>query len=60
MTLHALKLPEKIEPSPDNREQQQTLAVYGETGEIAMNDAHTDILSVPLAAAGRRAWLAIA
>ncbi|WP_037077741.1 hypothetical protein [Rhizobium sp. CCGE 510] len=51
MTLHALRLPGKIEPLPDRRELDRTLAVYGETGEVAMNDGHADILSVPLVAA---------
>ncbi|WHO76290.1 hypothetical protein [Rhizobium sp. BT03] len=59
MTLHALRLPRKVEPSPDNREQEHALAVYGETGEVAMNDDHADILSVPLTAAGGRASAAI-
>ncbi|MDC7746443.1 MULTISPECIES: hypothetical protein [Rhizobium] len=52
MTQQALRLPKKIEPSPDNREQELSLAVYGETGEVAMNDGHTAILSVPLVAVG--------
>ncbi|MBB4236390.1 hypothetical protein [Rhizobium esperanzae] len=52
MTQQALELPKKFEPSPDNREQRHALAVCGETGEVAMNDGHTDILSAPLAAAG--------
>ncbi|MBP2448903.1 hypothetical protein [Rhizobium leguminosarum] len=59
MTLQALRLPKKVEPSPDNREQEQTLAVYGETGEVSMNVGHTDILSVLLVAAGDRASAAI-
>ncbi|OHV19268.1 hypothetical protein EOS93_18095 [Rhizobium sp. RMa-01] len=59
MTLHALRLSEKIEPSPDRREQEDTLVVYGKTGEVAMNDDCADILSVPIAAAGGRAPAAI-
>ncbi|HWT56368.1 MAG TPA: hypothetical protein VN284_00745 [Rhizobium sp.] len=59
MTLHALRLHEKVEPSPDNREQEHTLAVYGKTGEVAMNDDRTNILSVPLVAAGDHASIAI-
>ncbi|UIY27808.1 hypothetical protein LZK76_34290 (plasmid) [Rhizobium leguminosarum] len=35
---------EKVEPSPDNREQEDTMTVYGGTGEAAMNDGHTEIL----------------
>ncbi|MBB5667726.1 hypothetical protein GGI64_005392 [Rhizobium leguminosarum] len=59
MTLQALRLPEKVEPSPDNREQEYTPAVYGKTGEVAMNDGRSKILSVPLVAAGSRASIAI-
>ncbi|MDR9761182.1 hypothetical protein RJJ37_16370 [Rhizobium redzepovicii] len=59
MTLQALSLPEKVEPSPDNREQEYTLGVYGKTGEVAMNDGRSTILSVPLVAAGSRASIAI-
>jgi hypothetical protein len=40
----ALRLPKKIVPSPDNREQEDTMTVYGGTGEVAMNAGHTEIL----------------
>ncbi|EJC85386.1 hypothetical protein Rleg4DRAFT_7621 [Rhizobium leguminosarum bv. trifolii WSM2297] len=60
MTLQAMRLHKKVEPSPDNREQEYTLAVYGETGEVAMNDRCPNILSVALAATGGRASGAIA
>ncbi|WP_049732945.1 hypothetical protein [Rhizobium ecuadorense] len=59
MTLYALRLPKKAEFSPDKREQEQALAVYGKTGKIAMNDGHTDIYSLSLAAADGRASAAI-
>jgi hypothetical protein len=51
MTLQAFRLPKKIEPCPDNREQEHPMAVYGETGEVAMNDGRIEILSIPLFAA---------
>ncbi|MGO7540566.1 hypothetical protein ACC680_18490 [Rhizobium ruizarguesonis] len=44
MTLQALRLPKKVEPPPDNREQEDTMTVYGGTGKVAMNDDHTEIL----------------
>ncbi|MBB3644313.1 hypothetical protein FHX14_000472 [Rhizobium sp. BK619] len=59
MTLHAFRLPEKVEPSPKNREQVYALAVYGETREVAMNDDRTNIRSVPLAAADTRTAIAV-
>ena len=59
MTLQALRLPEKVEPSPDNREQEYTPAVYGKTGEVAMNNGRTNIRSVPLAAADTRTAIAV-
>jgi hypothetical protein len=34
MTLQALRLPKKVEPSPDNREQEVTMTVYGGTGKL--------------------------
>ncbi|PDT04660.1 hypothetical protein CO666_07890 [Rhizobium chutanense] len=54
MTQQALRLPKKLEPSPEKRERRHSLAVCGETGEVAMNDGHTDILFAPLATAGGR------
>jgi hypothetical protein len=35
------------------------MAVYGETGEVAMNNGHIEILSVRLLAATSRAFTAI-
>ncbi|MBX5195957.1 hypothetical protein HJB82_11600 [Rhizobium sp. NZLR10] len=58
MTLQVLKLPKKVEPSPVNREP-DTPVVYGETGEVAMNDGQSDILSVPLVAASGRSSTAL-
>jgi hypothetical protein len=55
MTLQALRLPIKIVPSPDNREQEDTMTVYGGTGEVAMNAGHTEILFL----ASNRASIAI-
>ncbi|MBX4927002.1 hypothetical protein [Rhizobium binae] len=52
MTLQALRLSKKVDPSPDRREQDQTEAVYGETGEYAMNDNLTEALSLALFAGG--------
>ncbi|WP_164043382.1 hypothetical protein [Rhizobium ruizarguesonis] len=45
----------KIVPSPDNREQEDTMTVYGGTGEVAMNAGHTEILFL----ASNRASIAI-
>ncbi|EJC78387.1 hypothetical protein RJJ65_08595 [Rhizobium hidalgonense] len=59
MTLQALRLLKKVEPSPGNREQESTLAVYGETGEVAMNDGRPNIFSVSLVAAGGRASITV-
>ncbi|MBY5813333.1 hypothetical protein [Rhizobium leguminosarum] len=59
MTLQALRLPKKVEPCPDNREQEHPMAVYGETGEVAMNDDRIEILSIPLFAASGRVSTAI-
>ncbi|MBY3443846.1 hypothetical protein [Rhizobium laguerreae] len=59
MTLQALRLPKKVEPCPDNREQEHPMAVYGETGEVAMNDVRIEILSIPLFAARGRFSTAI-
>ncbi|NKM69960.1 hypothetical protein [Rhizobium laguerreae] len=59
MTLQALRLPKKIEPCPNNREQEHPMAVYGETGEVAMNDGRIEILSTPLFAASGRVSTAI-
>ncbi|MBX5155948.1 MULTISPECIES: hypothetical protein [unclassified Rhizobium] len=59
MTLQVLKLPKKVEPSPVNREPEHTPVVYGETGEVAMNDGQSDILSVPLVAASGRSSTAL-
>ncbi|MBY3038431.1 MULTISPECIES: hypothetical protein [Rhizobium] len=59
MTLQALRLPKKVEPCPDNREQEHPMAVYGETGEVAMNDGRIEILSIPLFAASGRVSTAI-
>ncbi|MBY3136653.1 MULTISPECIES: hypothetical protein [Rhizobium] len=59
MTLQALRLPKKIEPCPNNREQEHPMAVYGETGEVAMNDGRIEILSIPLFAASGRVSTAI-
>ncbi|MGO6685621.1 hypothetical protein [Rhizobium leguminosarum] len=44
MTLQALRLPKKVEPSPANREQEGVMIVYGGTGEVAMKDSHTETL----------------
>ncbi|MGO7420273.1 hypothetical protein ACCT09_09785 [Rhizobium ruizarguesonis] len=55
MTLQALRLPKKIVPSPDNREQEDTMTVYGGTGEVAMYAGHTEILFL----ASNRASIAI-
>lgn len=52
MTLQALRLPKKVDPSPARREQDQTEAVYGETGEYAMNDDLTEVLSLALFSGG--------
>ncbi|WP_246724651.1 hypothetical protein [Rhizobium phaseoli] len=59
MTLQALRLPKKVEPSPHSWEQEHPLAVYGETGEVAMNDGQSDILPMPPVAAGGRTSTAI-
>ncbi|MBB3166247.1 hypothetical protein GYN07_29500 (plasmid) [Rhizobium leguminosarum bv. viciae 248] len=59
MTLQALRLPKKVEPCPNNREQEHPMAVYGETGEVAMNDGRIEILSIPLFAASGRVSTAI-
>ncbi len=59
MTLQALRLPKKVEACPDNREQEHPLAVYGETGEVAMNDGHIEILSILRFAASGRVSTAI-
>ncbi|MBY3273425.1 hypothetical protein HFN88_33240 [Rhizobium laguerreae] len=59
MTLQALRLPKKVEPCPDNREQEHPMAVYGETGEVAMNDGRIEIVSIPLFAASGRFSTAI-
>ncbi|MBY3049785.1 hypothetical protein [Rhizobium laguerreae] len=59
MTLQALRLPKKVEPCPDNREQEHPMAVCGETGEVAMNDVRIEILSIPLFAASGRFSTAI-
>ncbi|MBY5717417.1 hypothetical protein HFO33_12650 [Rhizobium leguminosarum] len=59
MTLQALRLPKKVEPCPDDREQEHPMAVYGETGEVAMNDGRIEILSIPLFAASGRVSTAI-
>ncbi|MBY5835629.1 hypothetical protein J3P71_30305 (plasmid) [Rhizobium leguminosarum] len=59
MTLQALRLPKKVEPCPNNREQEHPTAVYGETGEVAMNDGRIEILSIPLFAASGRVSTAI-
>jgi hypothetical protein len=34
MTLKALKLPKKVKPSPDKREQEDAMTVYGGTGKL--------------------------
>ncbi|WP_409999601.1 hypothetical protein [Rhizobium leguminosarum] len=49
----------KVACSPEKREQEHTMAVYGETGEIAMNDGRIKILSIPLFAATGRVSTAI-
>ncbi|MFF0946486.1 hypothetical protein ACFYE9_02060 [Rhizobium leguminosarum] len=59
MTLQALRLPKKVEPCSDNREQEHPMAVYGETGEVAMNDRRIEIFSIPLFAASGRVSTAI-
>ncbi|MBY5798947.1 hypothetical protein [Rhizobium leguminosarum] len=59
MMQQALRLPKKVEPCPDNREQEHPMAVYGETGEVAMNDGRIEILSIPLFAASGRVSTAI-
>ncbi|ANP90351.1 hypothetical protein [Rhizobium leguminosarum] len=59
MTLQALRLPKKVEPCPDSREQEHPMAVYGETGEVAMNDSRIEILSNPFFAASGRVSTAI-
>ncbi|KKZ85089.1 hypothetical protein B5K05_30280 [Rhizobium phaseoli] len=53
MTLQALSLPKKADPSPDRREQVLAATVYGETGENAMNDGLTEMHSVALFTGGR-------
>jgi hypothetical protein len=58
MTLQALRRSRKLSAGPDNREQQHRMAVYGGTGEVAMNNGHIEILSVPLLAAATRAFTA--
>ncbi|MGO8072955.1 hypothetical protein AB9F41_10645 [Rhizobium leguminosarum] len=59
MTLQALRLSKKVEPCPDSREQEHSMTVYGETGEVAMNDGRIEILSILLFAANGRVSTAI-
>ncbi|PCK83385.1 hypothetical protein CPT32_29540 [Rhizobium sophoriradicis] len=59
MTLQALRLPKKVDPSPDRREQNQTETVDGETGENAMNDGVAGILSFDFFAASGRAFTVV-
>ncbi|NKK77689.1 hypothetical protein [Rhizobium leguminosarum] len=60
MTLQALRLPKKVEPCPDSREQEHPIIVYGQTGEVAMNnDGRIHILSISLFAASGRVSTAI-
>ncbi|RUM14475.1 hypothetical protein EFB14_07010 [Rhizobium fabae] len=54
MILHALRLPQKFEPARQSRtehslfrEQEDAPIVYGETGEVAMNDGHANIHFLP-------------
>ncbi|MGO8101960.1 hypothetical protein AB9F46_16260 [Rhizobium leguminosarum] len=55
MTLQALRLSKKVEPCPYGWEQEHPMIVYGGTGEVAMNDGHTEILFL----ASNRASIAI-
>ncbi|MFS2174648.1 hypothetical protein ACCC98_01595 [Rhizobium pisi] len=54
MILHALRLPQKFAPARQSRtehslfrEQEDAPIVYGETGEVAMNNGYADIHFLP-------------
>ncbi|MBB2792745.1 UNVERIFIED_ORG: hypothetical protein GGD58_001592 [Rhizobium pisi] len=59
MTLQALRLPKKVDPSPDRREQVLAATVYGKTGESAMNDGLTEMHPVALFTGGRALTVAM-
>ncbi|MBX4997031.1 hypothetical protein HJB56_07970 [Rhizobium lentis] len=53
MTLHALRLPKKVEPLPASRERDRPKFVYSETSEAAVNGQIAMLFVTPLAARGR-------